>query len=98
MSFVQRLGSYPYRTPYTITRSNVMRRVQFSRAISRWLTGDGSVMLCARIDQRKLWLRHPINWAFSWRDRDHCAGCADWEARQGVEPGLLDDWRRGGWL
>ena len=74
-----------------------MNRVAISRAISRRLLGL-DVMLCAVADQRRLWIRHPLNYLFRWRDRDHCAASADYEARQEREPDPTDYWRSNGWL
>jgi hypothetical protein len=71
-------------------------RIAISRAISRRLYGM-DIMFCAIADYRRWWIRHPLNWVFWW-DRDHCADAHDWEAMQGREPGLLDEWRREGWL
>ena len=57
-------------------------------------------MICAEL----AWRAHPavpmIDAAF-WlirRERHHCLSCALWEARQGRDETLVEEWRRGGWL
>ena len=72
-------------------------RVRLSRAISRRLF-RAEHMLCALADWHRWPIRRALNLAFLWRERDHCASCADWEARQGREGDLLDEWRAEGWL
>jgi hypothetical protein len=74
-----------------------MIRVRASRAISRRLLG-AEVMLCALADWHRWRIRPALNLVFRWRERDHCAICADWEARQEREPDPTDYWRSQGWL
>ena len=83
--------------PTTTRLAMPTRRVRASRAISRRLFRI-EVMVCALADWHRWRVRHALNLAFRWRDRDHCGLCADWEARQGREPDWLDDLRRQGWL
>lgn len=64
-------------------------RIATSRAISRRLLG-ADIMLCAIAHQRGWWIRHPLNWLF-WRERDHCASAAEWEAAQRERPVALAD-------
>lgn len=62
-----------------------MIRVRLSRAISLYLF-SAEVMLCALADWHRWRIRRALNLAFRWRQRDHCADCADWEAAQTPDP------------
>lgn len=81
------------------------RRVRASRAISRRLFRI-DVMICALADWHRWRVRHALNLAFRWRDRDHCGLCADWEARAQAQEATIaatssafvDDARRLGLL
>lgn len=82
------------------------RRVRASRAISRRILRS-EAMLCALADWHRWRIRHALNLAFAWRDRDHCALCADWEAAQEPDPMAehrftpeadVAGWRRSGLL
>lgn len=71
------------------------RRIACSRWLGRLLFGRPE-MVCALADWHRHPARHVLNLLFL--DRHHCAGAADWEARDGREETMLEEWRRGGWL
>lgn len=76
-----------------------MIRVRASRALSRAVLGR-DVMLCALAEWHRWRIRRLLNALAFWDwGRDHCASCADWEARRERDPvDVLDDWRAQGWL
>jgi hypothetical protein len=76
-------------------RRVTLYRIAISRSLSRVILGSGH-MLCAEAAWRMHWSRHLLDAMFL--DRGHCIAAADWEARLGREPGLVDEWRRWGWL
>lgn len=52
----------------------VSLRIRLSRRLGR------GVMLCARADWHRWRVRRLLNLLFAWRERNHCADAADWEA------------------
>lgn len=72
-------------------------RVRVSRAICHRLF-RGDTMLCTRAELYRHPIRHLLNLAFRWRERDHCDASLRWEARQEREADALDWLRRAGLL